>query len=94
MVARAFVTTACIMSGLSVLCLFLCAIINKDSKRSIIIISKVLTNVSLIAGVIGVGVGLAYVTSEAGAKIKEAAILGIIAMIINTIGALVVLAIR
>jgi hypothetical protein len=92
MVARAFVTIACIISGLSALCLFARAMIESASRRIIIMISKVLPIVSFIAGVIGVAFGIAYILSTNGAKILEAAILGITAVAINTIGSILAFA--
>src|SRR5579871_6012548 len=73
MVARAFVTVACIMSALSFLCLFTCAMINTDSNRIIAVISKILPFVSCITGIIGVAVGIAFAISSLNdSKISEA----------------------
>ncbi len=90
MVSRAFVTIACIISALSALCLFVCGVIRKDSDQVLIIISKILLIVSFIAGLIGVAVGVAFVTNspfEYG--LAASAIIGIIAVIINAITAVV-----
>ncbi len=95
MVSRAFTTIACIISALSALCLFACAIIRTDSNRIVIIISKILPFVSLIAGVIGLALGIAFITDIlSDYEIDVAAIMGITAVAINAIGAVFTLMIR
>jgi len=97
MVSRAFTTIACIISALSALCLFACAIIRTDSNRIVMIISKILPLISLVAGVIGVAVGIAFINNSTPLldyEIDVAAIMGITAVAINVIGALFTLMIR
>jgi len=97
LVARAFVTIACIISPLSALCLILCAVISTDSNRIVITISKLLPFVSLVAGIIGVAVGIVFVTSSPlpySFKLSDAAFLGITAVVVNMIGAILALCVR
>jgi hypothetical protein len=90
MASRAFITIACIISALSALCLFACGVISKDSDQVLIIIGKFLLIVSFIAGLIGVAVGIAFVTnSPIEHALAASGIIGIIAVIINAITAVV-----
>lgn len=96
-VARAFVTIACILSALSVLCLVAWTVIRTELNRIVLIVGKVLPLVSLIAGIIGVAVGIAFIVqspSEILFKISDAAVLGITAVAGNIIGAILALMIR
>ena len=92
LVARAFLTIACIISGLSVLFLFARAMMESTARKIIIMISKILPVVSFIAGIIGVAVGINYILSSNGGKIREAAILGITAVAFNAIGSMMAFA--
>ncbi|CAF2955200.1 unnamed protein product [Rotaria sp. Silwood2] len=94
MAARAFITIACILSGLSVVCLVMCAVIKTDSNHIVFMISKALPFVSFVAGIIGLAVGIAFVTAPGGRKISSAAFVGIAAVVINMIGAALALLIR
>lgn len=92
--ARTFVTIACIMSILSVIFLFARLVESADSNRIVILISKSLPLITLIAGIIGVAVGIAFVTYKDALKINAAAILGIVALVINLVGAILAAIIR
>ena len=89
--ARAFVTIACIMSAVSAPCLFAYLLQSADSNRIMSMISKILPFVSLIAGIIGVAVGIAFVTYQDHFKVHAAAIVGIVAVVINLAGAFLAL---
>jgi hypothetical protein len=84
--ARAFVTLACIISGISALCLFLSAVTSETVRRILLIAGKGLAFASLITGIIGVAVGINVTTFKL--KWGAAAILGIIAIVINFFGAI------
>ncbi len=93
--ARAFVTLSCIISGISALCLFLSAVTSETIRRILLIAGKGLAFASLITGIIGVAVGINVTTvieigSGTDFKLKwgAAAILGIIAIVINFFGAI------
>ena len=95
MVSRAFVTIACIISALSALCLFACAMIEQLRDRIVIMISKVLPIVSFIAGVIGVAVGIAFIILSISIgllRYLKQQSLGITAVAINAIGAILAFA--
>jgi hypothetical protein len=92
LVSRAFVTIACITSALSALSLFVFGVKSTDSDRILIIISKILLLVSFIAGLIGVVVGIAFVTDfSLKCDLAASAIIGIIAIFINAITTVVVI---
>jgi hypothetical protein len=92
LVARAFVTSACIISGVAVLCFFVSVATSDNTKKILLTVAKSLTFACLIMGIIGVGVGING-TTETGTEMKfkwgMAAIIGIIAIIINSCGAIV-----
>ena len=95
--ARAFVTLACILSGISVLCLIASAVISGDANRIAVLAAKGLVFACLIMGIIGVAVGISgTIAFRTGIKfdIGAAAIIGIIAIIINLVGAIVTLLIK
>jgi hypothetical protein len=95
MVARAFVTIACILSALSALCLFACIITRTDLNRIMSIISNILPIVSFVAGLIGLSFGIAFImTFPVDFQMDVATILGITAVGINAIGAFVALMVR
>ena len=88
--SRVFVTIACIISALSVLSLAATVVIQKDSNRIFIIISVILLILSLVAGIIGVALGIAFVTnSPFEHKLAASGIIGIVAVIINAIAVVV-----
>jgi hypothetical protein len=89
-VSRSFVTIACITSAFSALSLFVCGVKRTDSDRILIILSKIILLVSFIAGLIGVAVGIAFITdSSLKCVLAASAIIGIIAVVINAITTLV-----
>ncbi|CAF1348292.1 unnamed protein product [Adineta steineri] len=57
MVSRAFMTLACILSGITAICLFICAFIDEKKSRIFSLITIALASVCLIMGIIGVAVG-------------------------------------
>jgi hypothetical protein len=62
----------------------------KESDRILIIISEILLILSFIAGVIGVALGIAFATqSPLEYKLAASGIIGIVAVIINAIAAVV-----
>ncbi|CAF2064200.1 unnamed protein product, partial [Rotaria magnacalcarata] len=98
MAARAFVTVACIISGASAICLFAYILQSINKYQKVIIISKILTFSSLLAGVIGITLGIVSTTDNGGLPIKISvsvgAILAILAVAINLIGAVLSLLVR
>ncbi len=95
--ARAFVTLACIMSGVSALCLCLSVVTNEKIRHILLMTGKVLAFTCLIVGIIGVAVGIDVSTSNGnGQKLKlgAASIIGIIVLIINLWGAIASLFIK
>ena len=89
---RAFMTLACILSGICAICLFVYAVVSDKVPKIMLIASKVLAFITLIMGIIGVGVGgsITQTLNEAGAgySLGASAIVGIIAVIINLGGAI------
>lgn len=92
--ARAFMTIACFLSGLSAVCLFTYIIMNTDSNRVLFVISKVLPILSFIAGIIGLAIGIAYVTTGKALKLSNATFVAIAALVANMIGAILVIVAR
>ncbi|CAF3595854.1 unnamed protein product [Adineta steineri] len=89
---RAFMTLACILSGITTISLLLCAFTDVGKNRILLLITKALAFGCLIMGIIGVAVGgssLQKVPNEGDFKYKlgTAAIIGIITIIINLVGA-------
>jgi hypothetical protein len=96
--AKAFVTLACILSGISALCLFACIVTTDNIHRMLLLAAKGLVFASLITGIIGVAVGISATTDLANTLFKSslgaAAIIGIVALIINLSGAIVALLVK
>ncbi|CAF2953870.1 unnamed protein product, partial [Rotaria sp. Silwood2] len=95
--ARAFVTLACILSGISAICLVVYAIQGDKTPRILLLATKGLVFACLIMGIIGVAVGInATVSGDSLIKLDfgAAAIIGIVAIIINFIGAIITALIR
>ena len=86
MAARIFITMACILSALSAMSLFICALNITYSNRLLIMISKGITFFSLMMGIIGLVIGIIFITEGNAYTISVATILAIIALIINLIG--------
>jgi hypothetical protein len=98
MAARAFVTIACIISGISAICLFACALQIINQNQRVIMISKALAIGSFVMGVIGLAIGIA-VTTYTGilpikASLSVAAILAIVAVVTNLLGTVLAMMIR
>ncbi len=87
MAARAFLTIACILSSISTLLLLLCYFKPEDVPLKLVRVNKWLPSVSLLASLVGVSAGIAFVIYE-GDSLGSAAILGIFAVIINLAGAI------
>ncbi|CAF1415039.1 unnamed protein product, partial [Adineta steineri] len=89
---RAFMTLACILSGITTISLFICAFTDVGKNRILLLITKASAFVCLIMGIIGVGVGgsIIQILSEGSVKFSlgAASTLGIIAIIINLVGAI------
>ena len=86
--ARAFVTMACILSAFAAICLFTRVVESLGSNTIVSLISKALPILSLISGIIGVALGISFATSATlNLKIGGAAIVAIIALIVNLVGA-------
>jgi hypothetical protein len=89
--SRAFVTLACIMSGIAAICLFSFAVTRENTNGILLLATKGLVFACVIAGIIGVAVG-ANVTvsiddgSGLSFNLGAAAIVGIVAIIINFVG--------
>ncbi|CAF3992774.1 unnamed protein product [Adineta steineri] len=87
---RAFMTLACILSGITSICLFICAFIDEKTSRILLLIAKALAFICLIMGIISVAAGGSTIQtlSQDGVKcnLSAASILGIIAIIINLVG--------
>ncbi len=84
--ARAFVTLACIMSGISAVLLFISVATSDNGKQILLMAGRGLAFVCLIMGIIGVAIGINLATGISS-NWGAAAIIGIIAIIINFCGA-------
>ena len=88
---RAFMTLACILSAIAVIC-FILSMITTDNRRSMILIAgKGLAVVCLVFGIIGVAVGISGTTDNSlgqGVNLGAGSIIGIIALIINLFAAI------
>lgn len=83
---------ACIVSAVSAISLFACMLEVINKNKIVVVISKILTIVAFVMGIIGVTIGIVLAT-ETGylpikASIDVAAILAIVALSINFIGAI------
>jgi hypothetical protein len=96
--ARVFITLTCIVSAISALCLFLCTMIKDNTNRILLLAIKGLVFVSLSTGIIGVTRGINGTTTVNPSEVKldlgAAAIIGIVAIVINFAGAIVSLFIK
>jgi hypothetical protein len=102
MAVRAFITMACILSGLATGCFVICALKSVDSNRLVILATKVLCIASLVTGIIGMAVGATFGTDESSGqggttgqgggsinvsiKVGAAAILAVVADVFNLVG--------
>ncbi|CAF1502116.1 unnamed protein product [Adineta steineri] len=89
---RAFITLACILSGITTIFLFICAVIDEKISRILSLAAKVLAFVCVIMGIIGVGTGGSTLKTLSVGDFKfsfgAAFIIGIVAIIINLVGAI------
>ena len=89
--ARAFITIACIISGISAVCFFARTLETINQNKMVIMTSMGLAIGSFVAGVIGLALGITATTATGSLPVKvsinAAAILAIIAVVINLIGA-------
>ena len=88
-VARAFMTIACLLAPIAAIVFFIQVVLGSNLRKALVYIGVVLTAVTLIAGIIGVAVGGALIGEDSGAKLAAAAIIGIIALIINLVGVII-----
>ncbi|UJR24608.1 hypothetical protein I4U23_005983 [Adineta vaga] len=96
--ARVFITLACIFSAISAICLVACAIEAINKNPMIVMVVKILPIICFVMGIIGLALGISYTTFTGSISMKVSlgagAILVIIAVIINLIGAILALVIR
>ena len=87
---------ACIASGLAVPCILAYILMKKESNHPLLLMCKILSFGALIAGIIGVALGIVFVTEISSLKLKldASAIIGIIAVVINAFSAALSLFIR
>ncbi|UJR15554.1 hypothetical protein I4U23_002493 [Adineta vaga] len=92
---RAFMTLACIISGVITICFLISAAISDRYNRLLLVPAKILGFVCLIMGIIGVGVGgsISQLLRQSGNEFTfgVGAIVGVVAIIINFFGAIIVL---
>ncbi len=95
--ARAFVTLACIMSGISTLLLFISVATSDNAKQILLMAAKGLAFACLVMGIIGVAVAING-TTETALETKldwgASAIIGIIAIVLNLCGAIATVLIK
>ncbi|CAF1187018.1 unnamed protein product [Adineta steineri] len=98
MAGRAFMTLACIFSGIAAICLLVCAFADEKISRILTIAGKVLAFVCVIMGIIGVATGgsAQQVLWQGYNQLNLTAGfgLGIVAFIINLVGAIVSLFVK
>ncbi|CAF1069151.1 unnamed protein product [Adineta steineri] len=98
MAGRAFMTLACIFSGIAAICLLVCAFADEKISRILTIAGKVLAIVCVIMGIIGVATGgsAQQVLWQGTNQLNFTAGfgLGIVAIIINIVGFIVSLFVK
>jgi hypothetical protein len=97
--SRAFVTLACIMSGIAAICLFSFAVTRENTNGILLLATKGLVFACVIAGIIGVAIGANATLSlsdDIGASLNlgAAAAIGIVAIIINFFGGIAAIFIK
>lgn len=92
--AKAFMTFACLLSVFSVLCIFSNLTDNTNSNSMTIMACRILPGVCVVSGIIGVALGIAYINDQEVLSIGAAAILGIVAIVLNLGGAALTILIR
>jgi hypothetical protein len=86
--ARSLITVACISSGIAALFLLMFLIQGANPKPGLLRLSKGFPFGSLLTAIIGTGTGIAFATYQSELSVSVAAILAIIAIIANLIGAI------
>lgn len=89
--ARAFLTMACIISGLSVIFLCISAALDGRRRTIVLVIGKILVFLSLVMSIIGVALGIIGamdVNPDFNFKWGGSPIVAIIGIVINFLGAL------
>jgi hypothetical protein len=97
LVARAFVILTCIVSGISAVLLFATGAKSNKKQQILLIAAKGLVFACLIMGIIGVAVGINGTAETALARKLNwgaAAIIGIIAIVLNLCGAIATVLIK
>ena len=95
--ARAFVTLACIISGISIIFFCISAATNGKKRFILLLIGKILAFLSLIMSIIGVAIGIIGtldILPETDFKWGGSPIIGIIGIVINFLAALVSLLVQ
>lgn len=95
--ARAFVTLACILSGISMLSLIASAFMGDQVHKRFLWIIKGLCSASIVVGIVSVAIAAASLKHNALSSqisIEYATILAITAVIMNVIGTIVAIFIR
>ena len=97
--ARAFMTLACLVSGVAVILLITMIVLNKSINSLFLLIIKILPIVCLLMGIIGVGLGADGTRSFGSLGTKKlslgpAAIVGIIGILINLVAAILTFLIK
>ncbi|CAF3909343.1 unnamed protein product, partial [Rotaria sp. Silwood1] len=101
--AEAFVTLACILSGISTFCLFVCALMGDNVHQILLWTSKGLAFSSFIMGTVGVALGISAILSNpitnqsvitVTITMGAASFVGIAAILINLVGAIIAVFIR
>ena len=87
--ARSFMTVACIASILSVILLVISLLQGPHARLVFVRVAKVFPIISLVTGIVGIAMGIAFVSPGAGVALGAAAFLAIIAVIVNLVGAIV-----
>ena len=90
--ARAFMTITCILAPFSVICILLNLMRNTSSNQMITMISKILPSVCFVFGIIGVALGISFITNDNNedfVQLGAAGALGILAVIFNFSAAVV-----
>ncbi len=96
--ARAFLTLACILSGIATTASIIsCAVTGDTTPRLLLLTTKILAFACLLTGIIGVALGVnATMTAASDIKLRlgDAAIIGIVGIGINLIGAIATLLVK
>ena len=89
--ARAFVTIACILSIISAVSLFVSLVASDRLRSMLLLVGKLLAWICLIAGIIGVAIGIDTLTRYESERVPWGAssIIGVIALVVNAVGAVV-----